>query len=74
MSVQGAKAARVVAELDFLAALLDSRWRIPGTSIRFGLDALVGLVPSSEMQLQVSYPPISCCEPEAAAPERFWSP
>jgi hypothetical protein len=28
-----------------LAALLDSRWRIPGTSIRFGLDALVGLVP-----------------------------
>ena len=35
----------VIAELDLLAALLDSRWRIPGTSIRFGLDALVGLVP-----------------------------
>lgn len=34
-----------IAELDLLAALLDSRWRIPGTSIRFGLDALVGLVP-----------------------------
>lgn len=45
MSVQGAQAASVVAELDLLAALLDSRWRIPGTSIRFGLDALVGLVP-----------------------------
>ncbi|RWD69079.1 MAG: DUF4112 domain-containing protein [Mesorhizobium sp.] len=41
----GGKAASVVAELDFLAAMLDSRWRIPGTSIRFGLDALVGLVP-----------------------------
>ena len=42
---QGAKIATVVAELDLLAALLDSRWRIPGTSIRFGVDALVGLVP-----------------------------
>ncbi|QKC67413.1 DUF4112 domain-containing protein (plasmid) [Mesorhizobium loti] len=41
----GAKATNVVAELDLLAALLDSRWRITGTSIRFGLDALVGLVP-----------------------------
>ena len=41
----GAKATNVFAELDLLAALLDSRWRIPGTSIRFGLDALVGLVP-----------------------------
>ncbi|CDX36500.1 hypothetical protein MPLSOD_280009 [Mesorhizobium sp. SOD10] len=30
--------------MDFLAALLDSRWRIPGTNL-FGLDALVGLVP-----------------------------
>lgn len=42
---EGGETASVVAELDFLAALLDSRWRIPGTSIRFGLDALVGLVP-----------------------------
>ena len=41
----GDKAASAVAELDFLAAMLDSRWRIPGTSVRFGLDALVGLVP-----------------------------
>lgn len=45
LGFQGAKAANVVAELDWLAALLDSRWRIPGTSIRFGVDALVGLVP-----------------------------
>jgi hypothetical protein len=32
-------------ELDFLAGLLDDRFRIPGTSIRFGLDAVIGLVP-----------------------------
>ncbi|ESX38347.1 DUF4112 domain-containing protein [Mesorhizobium sp. C416B] len=41
----GGDTANALAELDLLAALLDSRWRIPGTSIRFGLDALVGLVP-----------------------------
>ena len=40
-----AQTSDVIAELDLLAALLDYRWRIPGTSIRFGLDALVGLVP-----------------------------
>ncbi|MEL7473493.1 MAG: DUF4112 domain-containing protein [Planctomycetota bacterium] len=28
-----------------LARLLDSRFRIPGTGIRFGLDPLIGLVP-----------------------------
>ncbi|MBI5916641.1 MAG: DUF4112 domain-containing protein [Bacteroidetes bacterium] len=31
--------------LDTLTDLLDSRFRIPGTNIRFGLDFLVGLVP-----------------------------
>src|SRR5690606_28951716 len=31
--------------LDRLARLLDGQWRIPGTSIRLGVDALVGLVP-----------------------------
>jgi hypothetical protein len=45
LGFRDAEAATVVAELDLLAALLDSRWRIPGTSIRFGLDAVVGLVP-----------------------------
>lgn len=34
-----------LAELDRLANLLDSRWGIPGTPMRFGVDALVGLVP-----------------------------
>ena len=31
--------------LDYIAALLDDMFRIPGTNIRFGLDALVGWVP-----------------------------
>jgi hypothetical protein len=34
-----------IARLDRLADLLDSRFRIPGTRIRFGLDGLIGLVP-----------------------------
>ena len=34
-----------VARLDTLAALLDTALVIPGTNIRFGLDALIGLVP-----------------------------
>lgn len=41
---------RSVAEfkyLDHLSDLLDSRFRLPGTNIRFGLDALVGLVPGA---------------------------
>jgi hypothetical protein len=31
--------------LDHIAALLDDMFRIPGTQIRFGLDALIGWVP-----------------------------
>ncbi len=32
-------------ELEKLADLLDSRWRVPGTNLRFGLDGVAGLVP-----------------------------
>ena len=32
-------------DLDLLADLLDARWKVPGTSIRFGVDAIVGLFP-----------------------------
>jgi hypothetical protein len=32
--------------LEWLADLLDSRFRIPGTEIRIGLDPLIGLVPA----------------------------
>lgn len=31
--------------LDALAWLMDSQFKIPGTNIRFGFDALIGLVP-----------------------------
>jgi hypothetical protein len=31
--------------LEYIAALLDDMFRIPGTQIRFGLDALIGWVP-----------------------------
>ena len=31
--------------LDYIAALLDDMFRIPGTSIRFGLDAIIGWLP-----------------------------
>ncbi len=34
-----------VARLDALAALLDTAFILPGTNIRFGFDAAIGLVP-----------------------------
>jgi hypothetical protein len=34
-----------LARIDSLATLLDSAFVVPGTNIRFGLDAIVGLVP-----------------------------
>src|SRR5690606_19890447 len=36
---------RALAEIERLAWLLDSHWHIPGTRIRFGVDALAGLLP-----------------------------
>lgn len=33
--------------MESLARLMDSRFRIPGTDIRFGLDALIGLIPGA---------------------------
>lgn len=33
--------------LAFLAKLMDSQFRIPGTQIRFGLDSLIGLIPGA---------------------------
>jgi hypothetical protein len=37
--------ARSRARLEAIADLLDSRWHIPGTGIRFGADALLSLLP-----------------------------
>ncbi len=39
------KTAKALRELETLARLLDTQWRIPLTSIRFGLDAVAGLLP-----------------------------
>lgn len=33
--------------MDLLARLMDSQFKIPGTNIKFGLDALIGLVPGA---------------------------
>jgi hypothetical protein len=33
------------AQLEHLASLLDDVFRVPGTSLRFGLDPLIGLIP-----------------------------
>lgn len=36
---------RALEDLDRLARLLDAQWRVPGTNIRFGADAVAGLIP-----------------------------
>jgi hypothetical protein len=33
--------------MDSLAKLMDGQFTIPGTNIRFGLDALIGLIPGA---------------------------
>jgi len=45
---RGGRGSRVFKDenLDVLAHVLDEWLRIPGTSIRFGLDAIIGLVPA----------------------------
>jgi hypothetical protein len=40
-----ARKAADTADIETLAAWLDSRWRIPGLGWRFGLDSVVGLIP-----------------------------
>lgn len=34
-------------QVEMLATLMDSKFRIPGTQIRFGFDALLGLIPGA---------------------------
>ncbi len=34
-----------VARVDALARLMDSQFKFPGTEVRFGLDAIIGIVP-----------------------------
>lgn len=37
--------AQRIARLDALASLFDTAFVVPGTNVRFGIDALIGLVP-----------------------------
>jgi hypothetical protein len=41
----GSSRAETLRRLDALAQLLDGAFAIPGTNVRFGLDAVIGLVP-----------------------------
>jgi len=36
-----------IRNLDTLAKLMDSQFKIPGTNLKFGLDAIIGLVPGA---------------------------
>lgn len=38
---------RGLREVTYLANLMDSRFRIPGTNFRFGLDGIIGLIPGA---------------------------
>jgi hypothetical protein len=38
---------RVLRQLDAMAKLMDAQFRVPGTQVRFGLDALIGLIPGA---------------------------
>ena len=44
MSIEAPKKSWLV-HMEILAKLMDSQFKIPGTSIRFGWDALIGVVP-----------------------------
>ena len=35
-----------IARIDALATLLDTAFLLPGTNIRFGFDAMIGLIPN----------------------------
>jgi hypothetical protein len=36
---------RSLRHIDYLARLMDAQFRIPGTNFRFGLDAIIGIIP-----------------------------
>ncbi len=38
---------RSLQHLNYLAKLMDAQFRIPGTNFRFGLDAIIGLIPGA---------------------------
>lgn len=36
---------QIIRRLEWLSAVLDDRYRLPGTKVRFGWDTLIGLIP-----------------------------
>jgi hypothetical protein len=47
-----------VARLDALATLLDTAFILPGTNVRFGLDALIGMKTAASHSISVGMPEI----------------
>lgn len=45
--IPGKRQTSSMRNLDLLARLMDSQFKIPGTNIRFGIDALIGLIPGA---------------------------
>ena len=41
----GLDVAAAVARVEALARLMDSQFKFPGTEVKFGLDAVIGIVP-----------------------------
>lgn len=46
-AIEDAELARRIARLDRMARTMDSRFRIPGTNLRFGWDSILGLIPGA---------------------------
>jgi hypothetical protein len=44
--LKGSRDQDVYARLEMIARLLDTKWHIPGTGIRFGADAVLSLLPA----------------------------
>ncbi|TDH21272.1 DUF4112 domain-containing protein [Segetibacter sp. 3557_3] len=46
-TVQVSNSQRALRDLDKMAKIMDSQFSVPGTNFRFGLDAIIGLVPGA---------------------------
>ena len=56
-----------VARLEALARLMDGAFVLPGTTIRFGLDGIIGLIPVAVDVSRLWYRPISSGKPGSSA-------
>jgi len=64
-----------IARLDALANLLDTAFVVPGTNIRFGFDAMIGLVPGigDAITTLISLYITSCARLASSARLVIWS-